>query len=172
MITNEQYIQFAPYFALEDIEDKSERLEFIKLFSSLPQNIKNILISAEITEKIINIGKNFELDEFDIEALSYTIRKLATAEVFIGDGIEFIANKTGLTLEKAKNVLGLIINDIFNPTALEDIKKIQTLKFTNRIESAVESKPRQEDQSPIQASTTNTIPKINSNTIDLRNKQN
>src|SRR3989338_4393313 len=167
MITYDQYLQFSPYFAEQDIEKNGERAGFLNLFNGLPQTVKNLVTSLDAAEKIVNIGKTFGLDEFDTEALSFAIRKIATGEVFIGKGVELIAGETGLPLERAKNVLGLVVNEVFAP-ALEDIKKIQTAKFPQRfsppanVHTQVQPPVRQSE--PAQVS--------NPNVINLRNRQN
>src|SRR3989344_4590312 len=100
MISYEIYLQFSPYFAEQDIEEDEERAEFLKLFNGLPQTVKQLITSLDTAEKIINTGKTFGLDEFDTEALSFAVRKVATGEVFIGDGVELIASETGLPPER------------------------------------------------------------------------
>src|SRR3989344_1746736 len=105
MISYEQYVQFSPYFAQQDIEKGEERNAFFKTLDKLPPKIKDILVSMDTAEKIINIGKAFGLDEFDTEAFSFSIRKIAAGEIFIGDGTEFIAGEGGLPAERAKNFL-------------------------------------------------------------------
>ena len=166
MITYDQYLQFSPYFAEQDIEKNGERAGFLNLFNGLPQTVKNLVTSLDAAEKIVNIGKTFGLDEFDTEALSFAIRKIATGEVFIGNGVELIAGETGLPLERAKNVLGLIVNEVFAP-ALEDIKKIQTSKFPQRFGVPVQPQsqvpPPVKQPEPPQAT--------NPNVINLRNRQ-
>lgn len=171
MISYELYLQFSPYFAQQDIEKNEERAEFLKLFNSLPQTVKNLLTSLDAAEKIINIGKTFGLDEFDTEALSFAIRKIIAGEVFIGNGIELIANETGLPSERAKNLLSLIANEVLAP-ALEDVKKIQAAKFPQRFGSA--PAPVQTQVKPNLAPARQPEPpqSPNPNIIDLRNKQN
>src|SRR3989344_314377 len=151
MISYDQYIQFSPYFAQLDIDKAEDRAEFLKLFETLPKTVKELLVSMETAEKIINIGKTFMLDEFDTEALSFAVRKIVTGEVFIGDGAEFVASEAGLPPERARNLISLMVNEIFHP-ALEDIKKIQTAKFPGRFGVSAQT--------------------VNPNVINLRNRQN
>ena len=167
MITYELYLQFSPYFAEQDIEKDEERFGFLKLFNGLPQTVKTLITSLGTAEKVVNIGKTFGLDEFDTEAFSFAVRKIATGEVFIGDGVALIAGETGLPTERAKSVLGLIVNEVFVP-ALEDIKKIQTSKFPQRFGAPVQ--PQTQVQPPVrQPETTRTT---DPNIINLRNRQN
>lgn len=168
MIPDEQYLQFSPYFAQEDVEKEEDRLKFLEILKNLPQKIKDLLISESATEKIVNIGKTFGLDEFDTEALSFAVRKIATGEVFIGDGVELIANETGLPMERAKSVFGLIVNEVF-ASALEDIKKIQTTKFPQKFGN-VSAPVRPQTQSSISRPKPDQT--ADPNVIDLRNRQN
>ena len=64
MISYDQYIQFSPYFAQLDIDKAEDRAEFLKLFETLPKTVRELLVSMETAEKIINIVKTFMLDEF------------------------------------------------------------------------------------------------------------
>lgn len=171
MISYELYLQFSPYFSQQDIEKKEERAEFLKLFNSLPQTVKGLLVSMDTTEKIINIGKTFGLDEFDTEGLAFAVRKIATGETFIGDGVELIANETGLPPERAKNLLGLIANEIFSH-AMENIKKIQTAKFPQRVGAVPAPIQTQVKSNLTPARRPELSQDPNPNVIDLRNKQN
>lgn len=174
MISYELYLQFSPYFAQQDIEKNEERAEFLKLFNGLPQTVKNLLVSLDVAEKVVNIGKTFGLDEFDTEGLSFAIRKIVAGEVFIGNGVEFIANETGLPNERAKNVLGLIVKEVLSP-ALEDIKKIQAAKFPQRIGTApvpVQTQVKSNLTPARQPEPSQTPQSPNPNVIDLRNRQN
>jgi hypothetical protein len=167
MITYHQYLQFSPYFAQQDIEKGEERAEFFKLFNSLPQTVKNLLTSMNTAEKIINGGGTFGLDEFDIEAVSLAIRKIATGEIFVGNGANFIANETELPPERAKSLFSLIVKEVLAP-ALEDIKKIQTTRFPERF-----GPPPVPTQPPLQTPTkeepAGQAP--NPNVINLRNNK-
>lgn len=138
MISYDQYLQFSPYFAQEDIEKPEDRLNFFKLFDGSTQKIKELLPSMEIAEKIMNIGTTFGLDEFDTEAISLAVRKIAMGEIFVGDGVDFIANETELPRERAKSLVSLIVNEILAP-ALDDIKKIQSQKFPEKVAKTSET---------------------------------
>jgi len=117
MISEEQYLQFSPYFAQEDIETGDGRLKFIELIGVLPQAVKDLLLATETVEKIVKIGEGFKLDEFDTEALSLAVRKLATGEVPVTQGINLIANEVGVPEEKAATLLNSIISEILSPVA-------------------------------------------------------
>lgn len=163
MITYDQYTQFSPYFAQLDVEKAEDRSGFLKLFQTLSKLVKELLVSMETSEKIINIGKTFGLDEFDTEALSFVVRKIVTGEVFIGYGAEFVAREVGLPPERSKSLLSLLVNEIFAP-ALEDIKEIQTAKFSQQFRVSAQSKTPTKRLEPPQTS--------NDNVINLRNRQN
>ncbi len=154
MISDEQYLQFSPYFAQEDVEKGEDRLKFLRLLSTLPQTVKELLISENTIEKIINIGTIFRLDEFDTEALSFVVRKLATGEVSIVQGIDLITSEIGLTEEKANNLLNSIVKDILTP-------------LTSRSEQASKAPPSKiPERSDLKIG-----PEVNKNNIiDLRNR--
>lgn len=115
MISDEQYLQFSPYFAFEDIEKEEDRLKFFRLLGTLPQTVKTLITSENTVEKALDISKRFGLDEFDAEALSFVIRKLATGEVSIVQGTDLITTEVGLPQEKAGDLLNLIIGEILAP---------------------------------------------------------
>lgn len=164
MISYEQHLQFSPYFALQDVETADERLGFLKVFDGLPQKIKELLISMDVTEQIMNTGTSFDLDESDIESVSFMVRKIAAGEIFIGDAEVFISDGLEITRERAKNLLGLIVNEVFAPS-LEDIKKVQTEKFPQRFGAA------EERVSPAQYEDNIGTGTANPNVINLRNRQ-
>lgn len=171
MISYYQYLQFSPYFAQQDVEKTDDRIKFLKSFDALSQTIKDLLTSLETAEKIINTGKTFGLDDYDTEAVSFVIRKITAGEIFVGDGADFIANEAELPLERAKNLLSLIIREIFAP-ALEDIKKIQSTKLaqrTGRVSTSVQTQAKS-NLAPARQPELSQNP--NPNVIDLRNRQN
>lgn len=164
MINHLQYLQFSPYFALQEAEKPEERREFLNLFDKLSQKVRELLTSLEVSEKLMSIGKTFGLEELDTEALSFAVRKIATGEVFVGNGTEFIAGETGLPIERARELLNLIVNEVFTP-ALEDIKKIQAAKFP-QTGTPVQSQVRPPIKKPEPSQT------VNPNVVNLRNRQN
>lgn len=148
MISEEQYLQFSPYFAQEDIEKEDERLKFLQLTGRLPQAVKELLTSIETIEKIVNISSTFGLDEFDTEAVSLVVRKLATGEVPIVQGTELIISEAGLPQEKADDLLDSIINEILAPV-VGNVQKIQPVrplkKTTVPVHSLNQTKPETTD---------------------------
>lgn len=170
MISDEQYLQFSPYFAQEDIEKEEDRLKFLQFLGVLPQAVRELLISTETTEKIIKIGEKFGLDEFDVEALSVVVRKLATGEVSIVQGVDLIKNEVSVSEEKASDVLGSIMNEVLSPT-VEGIKNVQKERFPdrqNQMTIPTQQTPRTQDKPDLKID-----PGINkNNVVDLRNRQN
>lgn len=175
MISYLQYLQFSPYFAHEDIEKKEDRLKFFKLLDNSPQKVRELLTSMGTAEKIMNTGKTFGLDEFDTEAVSLVVRKIATGEIFVGDGTDFIVNETELPRERAKSLVSLIVNEILAP-ALEDIKKIQAQKFPEKVTGISETSKPFVPTRPVPSKLPEKPdlkiePEINkNNVVDLRNR--
>lgn len=162
MIAYPQYLQFSPHFAQLDIEKPEDRVRYLKLYDDLPQKIKDLLVSMVTAEKVMSIGQVYGLDEFDTEAVALAVRKIAVGEIFIGDAARFISNETELPYERAKTLVSSIANEVLAP-ALDDVKKIQSSKFSQQPQtdgSGTPTKPSQPDQVR------------NPNTIDLRNRQN
>lgn len=175
MISYDQYLQFSPYFAQDDIEKEEDRLNFFKLFDSSPQKVRDFLASIDTAEKIMNIGKTFGLDEFDTEAVSFMVREIAIGEIFVGNGANFIANETELPQERAENLLSLLVNEVLAP-ALDEIKKIQAEKFPEKVLRASETpkpfipsrpmSPKLSEKPALKIE-----PEINkNNVVDLRNR--
>lgn len=160
MISDEQYLQFSPLFAQEDIEKEEDRLKFLELLGTLPPAVKTLLTSEDTAEKVINAGKTFKIDEFDTEAVSLVIRKIATGEILINDGADLIAKETELSPERAESLFGLIVSEILAPV-MENIKKVQPTKLSQKpIAPPTQNYPGQ----PEPDQTTN--PRI----VDLRNR--
>lgn len=174
MITYEQYLRFNPYFVQQEFEDPQQRQMFLKLFDKLPAKIKELLTSLQVTEKVMSAGVTFKLDDLDTEALSLIVRKLVSGEEFIGDGVALMVNETGLSSERARNLLGTVINEIF-ASAIEDVKKVQASRFPGKIGPVSASSPAKQTQirqDPVTRNSMEPPQPANSNVINLRNRQN
>lgn len=168
MITTEQYLLFSPYFAAIDTEKKEGRIQFLKVFEKAPQSIRNLITSTETIEKIVSACELFHMDKYDIEGVSYSIRKIALAEIPITTAVRFIASETELSTEQAQNLLGTILRDIFS-SAIEDIKKIQHEKYPELVQKSLVSQSKTPPHLKIPAPPTD----INEgNIVDLRNPRN
>lgn len=177
MISYDQYLQFSPYFAQQDIEKAEKRSMFLKSFDILPQKLKDFLAAMDTAEKIMNIGNTFGLDEFDSEAVALAVRKLAMGEISVGNGADFITNETELPRERAKNLLSLLVNEVL-VLVLEDIKKIQSQKFPEKVAKTSENPKPFISAKPMPSKLPERPdlkidPEINkNNVVDLRNRQN
>lgn len=175
MISNFQYLKFGPYFAQQDIEQPENRKIFLQSFDTLPQTIKDLLTSIETAEKIINLGNSFKLDDFDIESVAILARKIATGEIFVGNASEILVTETEIEPSKSKDLVSGLVLEILSP-ALDDIKKIQSVKFTQTGSNALppKEKSRLSPVAPEPVAPRKVVPPqtTNPNVINLRNRQN
>jgi|SRR3989344_1406659 len=156
MISFEQYLQFSPYFAQEDIEKEEDILKFFESFDRSSPKIKNFLTSMDTAEKIINTCKSFQLDDYDTEAVSLAVREVAMGKIPISELGDFIVNETELPPEKATDLANLIINQVLAPT---------TNGFAENSKASTQKTPEKPDLK--------IDPGVNrNNVVDLRNRQN
>lgn len=84
-------------------------------FSSLSDEIKDWIGSPEVTDLIIELGKDFELDEEQNSGVSHAIMRLITQDLGPMDFISELANQLQIDKERAKNIVEKIIGGILDP---------------------------------------------------------
>lgn len=164
MISYEQYLDYSPYFAQVDIEAPSTRAEFLELFNKIPQQAKDFMVSMETAEHIFNLGTSLKLDAYDTEAIAYIIRQIMTGEISLAKATEVVVREIKVSPEDARKILGSCFRDVLTPV-VEDIKKIQTLRFPNTSTLPEKQSTANPPRTPTPSSVINP-----SNIVDLRAK--
>lgn len=161
------YLNSSPFYAgLGDENDKS-RTEFLNSFASLSKTLKDFLASTQTADYISNLGRQHQLDEQQTILFAIIIRYVVMGEIYIKDSASMIARFLGVDSNAASLIFNQIVKDLFGPV-IEEIKKIQRLKFNDRIAGETKTQPVSQNQ-PVQP------PSLHEqnvgNVVDLRNKK-
>jgi hypothetical protein len=122
-MTSDQCLQFSPYYADIDVEDKAGRRKFLSAFQSAPQKLKTYLVSQEIVSYILLIAQRFGLSNYDTEMVSLLVRKIALAEIPLQKASELLSLETGLEDIISKDIISTILRDTLAPV-IEEVKNM------------------------------------------------
>jgi hypothetical protein len=146
---------------------QSQLSAYISRSQELPPAIKDILAdfsSAEFVEE--KVGPKFSLTPEQKKGFTEIVRDILIGDMYMGDMIQEIHERIGLDQSLARNLANDTVNQLFAP-ALDDIKKIQSERFGNRVG---------QNPPPVAAPPTSAarpvpgadLPETNGNIIDLR----
>lgn len=140
-VTNYQYFLASPFFAgFKDPESPESKI-FSGIFSELSPPLKAFLTSDETAAVLISIGQKYELEERQVSQTAQALRELVLGKIFIKDLPLVLGTKTSLDEDKSSRIVSDLVAQLFNPI-VEDLKRIQRIKFTDRImQLQKESKP-------------------------------
>ena len=124
-------------------------------FASLPEEIKDWIGSSEVTDLIIDLSEDFELNEEQIPVVSRAIMRLVTQDLGPRDFISELTNQLQIDKDKAKSIAEKITSDVLSPIE-EDLKK-SGVDIGLIIEYSRESAP----QTPLQQTTPEVAPPEN-----------
>lgn len=105
-----------------------EQEAFYEKLKTLPEIIVDLLFGLETPETIKTVASKNLLNPNQIASLSRLIRKISTAEVYLGDLVEQIKKELGTDEIKAKGIANDLIGKLFID-ALADLKKMHAEKF-------------------------------------------
>jgi len=112
------------YFA----QHEEEQNQFYQQLKTLPGSIAGVLFGMETAAVIEKISQEKKLNQKQSEEFSRLIRKILTAEVYLGNIVQELKNKLSVTEETAKELANDLISQLFDES-LEDIKKLHVEKF-------------------------------------------
>ena len=112
------------YFA----QHEEEQNQFYQQLKTLPGSIAGVLFGMETAAMIEKISQEKKLNQKQSEEFSRLIRKILTAEVYLGNIVQELKNKLSVTEETAKELANDLISQLFDES-LEDIKKLHVEKF-------------------------------------------
>src|SRR3989344_2387947 len=112
------------YFA----QHEEEQNQFYQQLKTLPGSIPGVLFGMETATIIEKISQEKKLNQRQSEEFSRLIRKILTAEVYLGNIVQELKNKLSVTEETAKELANDLISQLFDES-LEDIKKLHVEKF-------------------------------------------
>lgn len=117
----------ADYFA----ENESEGENFYSYVKTLPVGIINILFGVDTPDILEKISASYGLSPIQSASLSRLIRKVLIGEIYIRDFPAQISSALNMEQSRAKELGDTVATELFQPE-LEDIKKVQMLKFPSR----------------------------------------
>ena len=112
------------YFA----QHEEEQNQFYQQLKTLPGSIAGVLFGMETAAMIEKISQEKKLNQKQSEEFSRLIRKILTAEVYLGNIVQELKNKLSVTEETVKELANDLISQLFDES-LEDIKKLHVEKF-------------------------------------------
>src|SRR3989344_667563 len=119
------------YFSKHEAEEN----ELHAKIRATPESVSDLLFGVETPEIIEKICQNYQLNDKQSAELSRSIRKILTAEFYLGDIVSEIASKLVVGQDVAREIANRLITELFAP-ALEDIKKLHIEKFGSKQEPA------------------------------------
>ena len=128
--------------------------------------LKEAIFTKQFTCTIL---KNFNLNKEQISEVTKIIRDILLGDASLNSMPSLISSKLNIDQSTSVQIANKIVNELFGP-AIEDIKKLQTPKFPEKISSPVAPMqpltPRIPEKPDLKIE-----PDINrNNVVDLRNK--
>ena len=126
-----------------DDETTEQVIERQEKFLSLPEDVKEKLISHETAEKIKAIGAHYNLELLQMAPIARVIRSYYFGEAKIEDFAEIIEKESKIPKEEAQNIARYIKDRIIS----REIKEIDTVKLEKMLfNEAVEAFPEIKNQ--------------------------
>ncbi|MFA6047417.1 MAG: hypothetical protein WCV59_01755 [Parcubacteria group bacterium] len=107
-----------------DVEKRQEK------FLTLPENIKDKLVSQETSNKIQEIGKTYNLQLLQLADISRAIRSYYFGEIHLEDFPSILYKEMGVDLNTAKEISQIVIQKIINDDSLEKAYQAQLTKIS------------------------------------------
>lgn len=135
---------FASTTANPDEETEEQLVSTQEKFLLLPEHVKDKLASLEISKKIQEVGKIFNLQLLQLINITRAIRSYYFGELKLEDMPFVLAKEMNVDLTKAKEISNIVINKIINDNTQE--KKYQAELENLTIPRAIESYPEVGEQ--------------------------
>lgn len=123
MISDREYLQFSPYFAQIEIEKKEERSQFLRLFEAASPQTKALLTNPDTTEFITGVARQFRLDEYDTESVSWVFRKALLGQIPQNKVVEILSKETDLDLEAAGRLWTVLDQKFWGPSPASNMTR-------------------------------------------------
>lgn len=113
-----RYIKTSPYFAQSDQENADRRNAFLDRFDSLPDHVREFLLSPETSAAVDAVADQYSLSDDQGEFLARVVREVVAGTITIQEIAAFVAKKfnvdnvTASTIAQSltQNVLSLLKN--------------------------------------------------------------
>src|SRR3989344_8449001 len=144
-ILNEQEdSSYATPFNVDFVGSKPKNYftEYTGRVLSLPESIKNILMDSSTAEFIEeNLGQNFDLNREQKTEITRIIRDILLGDFSLNSMSGLISSKLNIDQNTSTQIANKIVNDLFGP-AIEDIKKLQAERFSEKIRPVEPTRPQ------------------------------
>lgn len=169
-----EYFRLSPYY-VDNIDTPGFDWErFQDKIDSISENLYGVL-TDEASLNFIKSGlQRYGLSFVQGQEIARIIRDVVIGDIFIGDMPAELAGRLGVDQNTAREMANLIISQLFQPV-LEEIKKVQTAKFPERVAQrqmtpAPTGLPAQTGGQPRPIPGAD-LPETGGNIIDLRNQR-
>jgi len=122
-LKSEEYFLASPFWAKAIHLSGPSLDQYFDLIDSLPENIKDVVSSANTADTLFTISKKNNLSNFQINRLAIEAMKLMTGQTPINQFIQSAAQALNIDQENAKKIAQEINVRIFSQAALQ-IKKL------------------------------------------------
>jgi hypothetical protein len=112
---------FTPVTKNPDAETDEQIMSQHEKFLALPETVKDKLACVEISEKIQQIGKAFNLKLLQLADISRAIRSYYFGELKLEDMPFILAKEMNIDLTRAREITQIIISKIINDRSQEEI---------------------------------------------------
>ena len=151
---------YKPMFTRFGIKDDEEFLDLWDVFRTLPQDIRDVLISQDISEKIQEFQKKYQLSDDSIASISSVVREMFFNRVQ-ADSLDLYLRKNNISNENTQVVIDFILKEILplrvTKENLEEMPAKQTATLI--LLGALAQYPRINDQA------------LTSNRLQVRNEK-
>ena len=120
-LKNERYANVLSVFATKNPENETPEQVYAiqEKFLTLPEAIKNKIVSEETSKKIQTAGINFNLELLQIASIARAIRNYYFGEIQLENFPKIFSEEMGIDLNKAQEISNLVIQRIINDNSQE-----------------------------------------------------
>lgn len=143
----EQYFISNPFWARAILLDGQDFSEYLNLVNSLPENVKDVVYSAEAADVIALIGQKNNLKDRQTNLLAIETGKILSGEAPLNKFIPSLSKILNSDTETARMAAQEINIKIFSKAALQ-IKKLQEKNFPELAATAKQPEQQQQNRQP------------------------
>ncbi len=173
VMNSEEKKYLTPYIAWLNVlgNNEGEVSRFIKQVLQLPTSIQGVLRGFSTAEFIEDkLSPQFNLNNQQVNTLTLAVKDLLMGKLHSKNFTSNIQSSLNLGPETSQQIASMLSKELLGPV-LEDIKKIQTERFPEKISRPVaplrSQTPKVPDRPDLKIE-----PSVNrNNVVDLRNKQ-
>ncbi|MBI2062642.1 MAG: hypothetical protein HYT61_00105 [Candidatus Yanofskybacteria bacterium] len=136
---------------------------------NLPTNLVDFLLDSSVPDFIMNLTQKHVQLSIRGPDIARLIRDIVIGDVFVGDMPQELSRRLGTDLATSREIANQIASQLFTPI-LEDIKKVQMVKFPGKLPAKPVSQPAPQVKPTETHYQGEELPESGGNIIDLRSK--